>query len=116
VQGRGDEAGVITQLREDTLPVGGYIQLELDAPPDWPDGTEVEIHPIQPRAVGDAEGMSPEEIAKILAAMDQLEPFDLTDAEWASWEADRQSRKQSEISNFDDHAEELRRHWVAAND
>ena len=27
-------------------------RLELDVPPDWPDGTEVEIHPLDARANG----------------------------------------------------------------
>ncbi len=39
-------------------------RLEVDTPPDWPDGTEVEIHPIQCGATGGTRLMSPEEIAK----------------------------------------------------
>jgi hypothetical protein len=41
-------------------------RLELDVPPDWPDGTEVEIHPIEREVDGDSDIMSPAEIAKTL--------------------------------------------------
>jgi len=86
-------------------------RLELDVPPEWPDGTEVEIHPIPCGDTGGTRVMSPEEIAKILAAMDQIEPFDMTEAERAAWEADRQARKQHDKAQFAQHAEELRRDW-----
>jgi hypothetical protein len=67
-------------------------RLELDVPADWPDGTEVVIHPVQRGASQDAEAMSPEEIARTLAAMDRVEPFDMSDAEQAAWEAERVAR------------------------
>ncbi len=57
-------------------------RLELDVPADWPDGTEVEIQPLAREAADDT--MSPQEIAKLLAVMDQLEPLELTDAERAA--------------------------------
>jgi hypothetical protein len=87
----------------------GRVQLEV--PADWPDGTEVEIHPLLQRTNGDDEAMSPEEIAKTLAAMAQVEPFDLTDAERAAREAERRARKECEKAEFATHAEELRRIW-----
>jgi hypothetical protein len=86
-------------------------RLELDVPADWPDGTEVEIHSLGHGANGDADVMSPEEIAKTLAAMDQVRPFDLTDAESAAWEAQQQALKEREKSQFAEHAEQLRRAW-----
>jgi hypothetical protein len=86
-------------------------RLELDVPPDWPDGTEVEIHPIQRGTSGASELMSPEEIAGTLAAMDQIEGFELTNAEIAAWEADRQARKEQDKARFAAHAEELQRQW-----
>ncbi|MBI3468342.1 MAG: hypothetical protein HY000_35520 [Planctomycetes bacterium] len=84
-------------------------RLELDVPDDWPDGTEVEIHPLSVQADDDA--MSPEEIAKLLAMIDQLEPLDLTEAERLAWEAERQARKDWEKAEFAKHAAKLQRMW-----
>lgn len=86
-------------------------RLEVDAPADWPDGTEVEIHPLSKIKNGDADLMSPEEIARTLAAMDLVEPFEMSEAEEAAWEAERLARKQREKAQFVEHAEELRRAW-----
>jgi hypothetical protein len=52
--------------------------------------------------------MSPEEIARTLAAMENVEPLDLTEEERAAWEAERQARKQLEKAHFAEHAEKLR--------
>jgi hypothetical protein len=79
-------------------------RLEVEVPADWPDGTEVQIQPID-------EEMSPEEIARTLAAMDQSEPLEMTAAEQADWEAERQARKEREKAHFFERAEELRRMW-----
>ena len=84
-------------------------RLEVDVPADWPDGTEVEIQPVQGKMSDEA--MSPEEIARVLAAMDQLEPLELTESELAAWEAERQARKELEKAHFAEHAETLRRMW-----
>jgi hypothetical protein len=86
-------------------------RLELDVPADWPDGTEVEILPLRIGEHGDDDKMSPEEIARTLAAMDQMAPFEMTDAERAAWEAERQSRKDRDKAQFAEHAEKLRRMW-----
>lgn len=86
-------------------------RLELDVPAGWPDGTEVEIHPIEQGANGDGDTMSPEEVARTLAAMDQMEPFDMTDAERTAWEGERQARKERDKAQFAEHAEKLRREW-----
>jgi len=86
-------------------------RLELDVPADWPDGTEVEIQPIPQEMNGNTDAMSPEEIAKTLAAMDQVEPFDLSDAERAEWDAERQARKEREKAQFAEQADKLRRVW-----
>ena len=85
-------------------------RLNVDVPPDWPDGTEVEIHPLE-KAAADDDAMSPEEIARLLAAMDQLEPLHLTDAERAAWEAERHARKDWEKAQFAQHAGKLQRMW-----
>jgi len=83
-------------------------RLELNAPADWPDGTEVEIQPLQQNPV-DRDEMSPAEIAEFLAAMDQMEPVEMTDAEWAKWEAARNARKDEQKARFVQRADELRR-------
>jgi hypothetical protein len=84
--------------------------LELDVPADWPDGTEVEIRPLLHSNL-ESEFMSPEEIAQALAAMDQVIPFDMTEAEEEAWEAERLARKELEKSEFCSHAEKLRQEW-----
>jgi hypothetical protein len=86
-------------------------RLEIDVPTDWPDGTEVEIHPVRARSVGDGETLSAAEIAETLAAMDRIEPFEMTAPEEAAWQAERQARKQREKAAFAEHADELRRMW-----
>ena len=50
-------------------------RLELDVPADWPDGTEVEIQPVLDKTPDGA--LSPAEIERVLAVMDQLEPLTL---------------------------------------
>ncbi len=55
--------------------------------------------------------MSAEEIARTLAAMDRIEPFDLTDAEQAEIAAQRQAHKEWEKAHFYERAERLRRMW-----
>jgi len=85
-------------------------RLELDVPADWPDGTQVDVHPL-PNGAADGDVMPPEEIARLLAAMDQLEPLDLTDAEWVAWETQRQASKDWEKAHFAEHAEKLQRMW-----
>ena len=85
-------------------------RLDVEVPSDWPDGTEVEIHPLAAEANG-VGGMSPDEITATLAAMDKMEPLHFSDAERAAWEAERQARKDREKADFAEHAEGLRRMW-----
>jgi hypothetical protein len=86
-------------------------QVIVLGPTDLPDGTEVEILPVGLPSVDDQGQMTPDEIARTLAAMDKIEPFELTDAERAAIEADRQARKEWEKAHFDEHADRLRRIW-----
>ena len=88
-------------------------QIVLDSPVDWPEGLRLSIEPDQSQApgVGDEGAMTPEEIARTLAAMDQVEPLEMTDEERAAWEAERQDRKEWEKAHFAEHAEKLRRMW-----
>lgn len=86
-------------------------RLEVEVPADWPDGTEVEVHPVEREANGVGDGMSPDEIVRTLAAMDRMEPFDMTDGERAAWEAERQARKECDKVQFVERAERLRKEW-----
>jgi hypothetical protein len=45
--------------------------------------------------LGDQGQVTADEITRTLAAMDVIEPFEMTDAERAAIEADRQARKES---------------------
>lgn len=59
------------------MTIRGFVaggRLELDVPAAWPDGMEVEIQPV---AADEAETISAEEIARTLAAMDAVEPFEM---------------------------------------
>ena len=84
-------------------------RLELDVPSDWPDGTEVEIQPLTNGTVAEEGEMLPDEVARLLAMMDRIEPLELTDAERAAWESERQARKNWEKSRFAQHSEKLNR-------
>ena len=63
-------------------------QVIVIGPTDLPDGTEVEILPVGLSAPGDPGQVTPDEIARTLAAMGRIEPFEMTDAERATIEAD----------------------------
>jgi hypothetical protein len=84
----------------------------MTEPANIPDETEVEIVPVGLMDPVDAEeAISPDEIARTLAAMDEIEPFDMTDEERAAIGADRQARKGWEKSRFNEHADRLRSMW-----
>jgi len=83
-------------------------RLEVAEPINLPDGTELLI----PLPNIPNEGpMPPDEIARRLAAMDQMIPFELSDAERAAWETERQARKAQEKAQFAEQSERLRRMW-----
>jgi hypothetical protein len=85
---------------------GGRVDLAV--PATWPDGTEVAVFAISPP---NENAVSPEEIARTLAAMDQVEPFELSDAELAAWEAERRTRKEWEQAHFFARADAMRDAW-----
>ena len=63
-------------------------RIEVPAPEDLPDGTEV-ILTIGTDVADDNGPMSPEEIARVLAAMEQLQPLEVPDdvaADLDAWE------------------------------
>ena len=76
-------------------------KIELQAPGDWPEGTEVHIEPA-PASVGIRDEDwpdTPEGIARLLASMDRIEPLDMTAEEF-------------EKARFDEHADSLAESWV----
>lgn len=90
-------------------------KIELVAPKEWPEGTEVVIEPVstvESFGLRDEDGpTTPEGIAQHLALMDQAEPCALTASEETKWEAARQARGQFEKNHFDEQTENLRRNW-----
>ncbi len=87
-------------------------RIEPDEPVDLPEGTALRI------SVPDGEVLSEEEeaadpacIARDLALMDGFEPLQMTDAEIAAWEADRQARKEWDKAHFFERADKLARMW-----
>jgi hypothetical protein len=84
-------------------------RLELPRPIDLPDGTEIEIR-LPEQTASDASqqddvSMTPDEIARTLAAMEKVEPLETSDEERAALEADRQARKEWEKAHFQAHAQ-----------
>jgi hypothetical protein len=86
-------------------------RVEVVEPINLPDGTEVTI-------TGHANGkfiglpdnnrsMTPEEIAQSLAAMDRVEPFDMTDEERAKADAWEKSLNEYTIANLDKGIEDV---------
>jgi len=86
-------------------------RLEIYVPADGPDGTEVEIHPLESDVRPEAEALSAAEIARTLAAMDRVEPFAMSDAEQAAWDAERRADRELEKTQFGERSERLRRMW-----
>ena len=86
-------------------------QVIVIGPTDLPDGTEVEILPVSLSALDHEGQLTLDEIARTLAAMEKIEPFEMTDGERAAIEADRQARKEWEKAHFDEHGDRLRSIW-----
>ena len=87
---------------------GGKI--DLDTPPDWPEGAEVEVH-LAEGSIGISEeeqGDDPESIARWLAWMETVQPF-LSPVDEARWKAARQAQKEYNISKCHERAEKLRK-------
>jgi hypothetical protein len=88
----------------------------LDKPSGLPDGTRVEVVPVDaPRpSFGLREAdwpTTPEGIAELLARIDQIEPLIRTAQEEAEWKAALQAQKEAEKAAFAERAETLRRMW-----
>jgi hypothetical protein len=88
-------------------------RIELQAPQDWPEGTEVRIEPVSASiGIRDEDWpTTPEGIARHLALMDRGEPLEITPEEEAEWNAARQERKDLEKARFEDQAQSLVKEW-----
>jgi hypothetical protein len=86
-------------------------RLEVQVPPDWPDGTEVLLQPVScENGVGIREedwSNTPEAIADWLKWYDSLEPLIFTPEEEADMAAWRQKVKEYTIANMHKHIEGL---------
>jgi hypothetical protein len=91
-------------------------QIILDEPAALPEGTRVEVLPIEASAptLGMREEdwpTTPDGIAALLARMEQVEPGWLSPEDDAAWRADLRARKESEKAKFVEDAEKLQGMW-----
>ncbi len=91
-------------------------QIILDAPPTLPEGTRVEVLPIE--AAAPTLGMreedwptTPEGIGALLARMDQVEPDWLSPDDDSAWRTTLREQKEFEKTRFFEDAEKLQRIW-----
>jgi hypothetical protein len=76
-------------------------RVEIDAPPDWPDGTPVRVEiALKGRAEHDDESPETrEEIEGWLRWYHSLEPIMMTPEVEAAWETDRKLQKEFDVAN-----------------
>ena len=91
-------------------------QIVLDDPAHLPEGTRVEVLPVEPArpTLGMREEdwpTTPEGIAALLARMDQVEPGWLSPEDDAAWRAALHAQKEIEKARFFEEADKLRRMW-----
>src|SRR5580704_1945946 len=81
-------------------------RVEVDVPPDWPDGTPVRVElGLNGRTRYDDERPeTPEEIEEWIRRFREIEPIEMTLEEEAAWAADRKMQ-----AEFDNSPERLRR-------
>ena len=86
-------------------------QFETQERVNLPDGTEVRLWIESPATDADDLPPTPEEIARTLAAMEQVEPFILTVEEFDAEMIRRQADREWENSQFEQRGERLRKIW-----
>src|SRR5438477_12277036 len=76
-------------------------RVEVDAPPDWPDGTPVRVElGLNGQAKYDDETPeTPEEIEEWIRRFRETEPIEMTPEEEGAWKAGLQAQKQFDIAN-----------------
>src|SRR5258708_6047180 len=101
------------QRRPNMTAIKGVIrngEVVLRQPTNWADGTEVTIRPVGKTETPVAEDdgpMTADEIARTLAAMEKVEPFDMTGDERADLRAWEQKVKEYSIANMDKGLEDV---------
>lgn len=91
-------------------------QIVLDDPAALPEGTRVEVLPVEtarpPLGMREEDWPTTAEgIAALLARMDQVEPGWLSPEDDAAWRAALCAQKEAEKARFFEDAESLRRMW-----
>lgn len=81
-------------------------RIEVPAPADLPDGTEV-VLTIGTEVAEDDGPMSPEEIARVLAAMGQVQPLEIPDDVAADLDAWERKSNQHGIDRADKRIEDV---------
>ena len=82
---------------------GGRV--ELDSPVSWPDGSRVTVT-TESKEIGMSEAdwpTTPEGIAAYIARLESLEVPEMSDAEWALWQAAREASKRYTLANMEKH-------------
>jgi len=85
-------------------------RVELAVPSDWPNGMEVEIRPVT-QCGKDDDPMSPEEIARVLAGMDAMQPLDKNSGVFKNTERLISERKMRDKADFAHRMEKLKKAW-----
>lgn len=80
-------------------------RVDIAVPPEWLDGTEVDIQPHQ--TVDDEEPLTPEEIQRIFAAMARVEPLDISEEDEPTLSAWEKKVNDYSIANNDKGIEDV---------
>ncbi len=90
-------------------------RIELDAPIDLPDGTELTISlptlPLPPGIRDEDDSDTPEAIEAWIRWYDALEPLDFSPAERSAWEAARREQKQYELAEWEKRSQSIEDHF-----
>ncbi len=86
-------------------------RIELQAPADWTDGTEVVVAPVAKEGMAEDALESSEAITEWLSWYEPLEPVLFTAEEREAWMAARREQKEREKAEFAQRAEKLQRMW-----
>ena len=70
-------------------------RIEIDSRVDWPEGTRLEVLPIESVGMNEADWPTTADgIAELLKRMDDCEPLEMSDAEYTAWETECRSEKE----------------------
>jgi hypothetical protein len=73
-------------------------RIEVDAPPDWPEGSLVHVELGANEMLEDERPQTPEEIEERIRRLEAIEPA-MTPEQEADWEAERKASKEIEIAS-----------------